>query len=265
MVLPRHVICALGGWKSFDPVARVVRAAGGGDFTFDHKHSRLASDPRMMGAFEASADRVKPSLQRQDREAILKHGAVAYVMSPPLPAPEAQALSARMLAVVQALLDAGAVAVKGESSGIAHGAARWRALAGRAAAARNDAVERAGALFAAWVRRPIREGGLFYSCGMHLLGERDLELPPGPDLADDLGWIDLLALYLLADKPARGLTDGEGFRQRPQGERRILRLHDCTRYPEDDFSYNPYGYWRLEREQAGPPPPPMARPPIPGL
>lgn len=256
MVLPRHVLCALGAWKSLAPVARVVRQAGGGDFTFDDEHSQLAPDPRMMGAFDAAADRVKPSLLRQDREAILKHSAVVYVLSPPLPAADAPELSTRALSLVTALLDAGAAAIKNESSGIAHGAARWRALATRAlrasggAAGRPDRLERASALYAAWVRRPIRDTALLYSCGMHLLGERDVELPPGPQLSEDLDWLDLLALYQLAEKPARGLVAGEGFRRRPQGERRILELHACERYAMDDFSYNPYGYWRLVPEAA---------------
>jgi hypothetical protein len=268
MVLPRHVICALGAWKSLAPVERVVRSAGGGDFTFDDEHSQLAPDPRMMGAFDAAADRLKPSLLRQDREAILKHGAVVYVLSPRLPAAEAPELSNRTLAVVAALLDAGATAIKGESSGIAHGAARWRALAERARRARGgtraELLERAAALVGAWVRRPIRDGGLLYSCGMHLLGERDIELPAGAQIGDDLEWMDLLALYQLAEKPARGLVEGEGFRRRPQGERRILQLHACERYAMDDFSYTPYGYWRLIREDDQPAaPPPGPRKPLP--
>jgi hypothetical protein len=80
---------------------------------------------------------------------------------------------------------------------------------------------------------------------MHLLGERDLEIAASKNVHDDLAWLDLLALYLLAEKPARGLTAGEGFRQRPEGERRILRITTCERYPRDDFMYNPFGYWRL--------------------
>lgn len=113
--------------------------------------------------------------------------------------------------------------------------------------ARGDKLERAAALYAAWVRRPIRDKQILYSCGMHLLGERDIELGPGEHKSDDLGWMDLLALYLLAEKPGRGLSDGEGFRQRPNGERRTLRLAACDRYQPDDFAYNPFGYWQLER------------------
>jgi hypothetical protein len=204
----------------------------------------------MMSAFDAADDRGNPSLLREDRAAIMGHRAVVYLISPRLPAPEAQQRSVQALALIQALFDGGATAIKGESSGIAHGAARWRQLARRAAtaAATGDPLERASTLYAAWVRRPIRDGALLYSCGMHLLGEHDLELGPGEQLTDDLGWMDLLALYLLAENPGRGLGDGEDFRKRPQGERRILRLRTCERYQPEDFSFNPYGYWQLERE-----------------
>jgi hypothetical protein len=252
MVLPRNVLCVLGAWKSLAPVARLAREAG---FELDDEHSQLEPDRRMMSAFEAAADRVKPSLLREDRAAIMGHRAVVYLLSPRLPVAEAQARSVQALALVQGLLDSGATAIKGESSGITHGAARWRQLAKRAvaAAATGDLLERASALYAAWVRRPIRDGAVLYSCGMHLLGEHDLELGPGEQLTDDLGWMDLLALYLLAEKPSRALVDGEGFRQRPEGERRILRLRACERYEPGDFAFNPYGYWQLEREsrQAG--------------
>ncbi len=250
MILPRHVICALGSWTSLTLVSRIVENAGAG-FLLDHGHSQLEPDPRMPGAFAAAADRVKPTLQREDRNAILAHRAVVYILSPKLPAAEAQDVSAQTLALVGALLDGGAVAVKAESSGIAHGAARWRQLAARAARAhsRGDILERAATLHAAWVRRPIRDGALFYSCGMQLLGERDLELrAEGTQLGEALSWMDLLALYLLAEKPGRGLQHGESFRQRPDGERRTLHLRSCERYEEGDFSFNPYGYWQLRRD-----------------
>jgi hypothetical protein len=250
MVHPRHVLCALGRWTNLTPVSRIIRSIGA-DFEMDVTYSQLKADPRMVGAFEASADRVKPSLRKEDREAIRNHTAVVYVLSSPL-GEDAQDVSVRALALVQALLDGGATAIKNDSAGIAHGVARWRSLAARAAAASarsaNENLERASALYGAWVRRPIRDGTLLYSCGMQLLGERDIEIPASPQLSTDLDWMDLLALYLLAEKPSRGLTSGEGFRQRPDGERRVLHLRSCERYQPDNFSYNPYGYWQLRRQ-----------------
>ena len=242
-VQPRHIVCVLGNWKSFDEVERVVARAGGDGFSFDSEYSQLEPDERMEDAFAACMDRVHPSMKRTDDAAIENHGAVAYIKSPPLPAAAAQVVSARTLAVIDALLDAGGVAVKSESAGIAHGVARWRKLARQARS--EDLLERADALRLAFVRRPISDDDVLYSCGMHLLGERDVEVTSTGDVFDDIGWLDLLAIYLLAEKPARGVHDGEGFRQKPRGERRVLQSSACTRYESDDFMFNPYGYWRL--------------------
>jgi hypothetical protein len=254
MVVPRHVICALGPWSDLDAIQKAVRKAGGPGFLVDHRHSQCEPDPRMGKAFVAAADRVRPSLKHEDHAVIAKHKAVAYVMSPRLVTAEALEISRRMLTVVRALFDAGSVAVKGESSGIAHGAARWKELEARVtrAAGNEDTLERTSALIQAWVRRPIKDGELLYSCGMHLLGEHDVEVMASKDVHDDIAWMDLLAIYLLAERPTRGLRDGEGFRQRLDGERRILRLTTCERFGSEDFMFNPFGYWRLTtNEPAG--------------
>jgi hypothetical protein len=243
--LPRHVVCALGNWPSFEPVERVVRDIGGGRFQLDREYSMLAPDNRMLRAFAASADTVNLSITEADEAAIASHTAVAYIMSSPIPADQAIAISGTTLAMIDALFAADvAVAIKDESAGIAHGAARWRELATRATS--NELLERASALQHAFVRRPLSDDGLLYSCGMHLLGDRDVEVSASADVFDDIGWIDLVALYLLAEKPDTGVHDGEGFRQTEDGERRVLRGYPCERYENDDFFWNPYGYWRLE-------------------
>jgi len=244
---PRHVVCVLGTWKKLDAVEEIVAKIGGEGFKLDAEYSQLESDDRMPAAFEASADRVDPSITDDDEAAINRHTAVAYVMSPPLPAAGALDLSAKTLAIVDALLDAGALAVKSESAGVAHGAKRWRKLA--KGARKKSVLDRADALRLAFVRRPIGDGKLLYSCGMHLLGERDIEIRASDDVFDDIGWMDLLAIYLLAEKPARGVHAGEGFRQEAGGERRVLRARTCKRYDDDDFFYNPYGYWRMAADK----------------
>ena len=238
---PRHVVCVLGTWKNFAAVNRAVARADG--FSLDTEFSILESDDRMQNAFAACADRVDPSMTKQDLAAIDRHTAVAYIMSPPLRAARTVEMSGRMLAIIDELLDGGALAVKSESAGVAHGAKRWRDLAERARS--TDLLERTTGLRLAFVRRPIAFENILYSCGMHLLGERDIEVDHTDDPLEDVGWIDLVATYLLAEKPERGVHDGEGFRQVEGGERRILRSRECDRYEPDEFFYNPYGYWRL--------------------
>jgi hypothetical protein len=247
MVQPRHVVCLLGSWKSFGEIERVLAEKGGEGFEIDTDYSKLEPDPRMAAAFAASADRVTPSMTDADRDAIRDHKSVAYLLSPPIAPGKGQVISRQMLAIVDALVDVGITAIKGESSGIAHGLSRWRVLASHAAG--GTKLERASALRLAWVRRPIKDGEILYTCGMHLLGERDIEIAASDDVASDLGWMDLLAIFLLAEQPEGGVAEGEGFRQTEDGERRVLRAHACERYEEDSFMYNPYGYWRLDRDQ----------------
>lgn len=245
-VRARHVVCFLGEWKDFDAVEATLAEVGGDGFRLDDEYSALARDPRMPRAFEASRDRVVPSFEPSDEEAVAKHRAVAYVLSPPMEPAGAQAISARMLAVIAALFEAGATAVKGESSGIAHGRKHWLSMAERAAA--QDVLERAAALTDAWVRRPLddEDRGVLYSCGMHLLGEPDVEMPRLMEPMEAVRWIDALTIYLTAEKPEHGLHDGETFRPTEDHARRVLRSRKCDRYEEDDFFFNPTGYWNLE-------------------
>ena len=98
----------------------------------------------------------------------------------------------------------------------------------------------------------IHDGEVYYSCGMHLLGEADVELAPGstaepePELL--LEWVttmEIASYYLLTEQPEHGVQDGEGFRIAQDAPRWIMNRMECERFEEDDFFHNPYGYWRL--------------------
>jgi hypothetical protein len=206
-----------------------------------------------MTSFDASYDRVTPSMTEADWRAVRGHRAVAYVLSPPIRKKQAADISGRALLLIAALLRRGGVAAKGEGAGIAHGRARWLELAGDFARAREqgDAHAEGASLYWAWVRRPIldEDEAVYYSCGMHLLGERDIEIGTSVELGDALEWMDLLGLYLAGDRPTRPLKDGEGFRLKDAGPRRLMRFRPCERYEEDEFIFNPYGYIRLEPDE----------------
>ena len=253
--LPRHVICFLGRWQDFSDVRAAV-ASCGDDFTFDEEYSRLSPDSRMLTAFEASVDRFNPTMTDEDWESIRSHTAVAYILSPPMPQQVAESISARSLLLTSMLLNQGALAAKSESAGLAHGRARWIEL-GREYSDAIDGGDKYSAsctLCRAWVQRAIHDPstGTIYSVGMHLLGQRDTEIDDSLDMATALEWIDLMGLYLVADKPDRPVLDGEGFRLREGGPRRMIRHVRCERYEDDDFFFNPYGYNRLVSDVNGP-------------
>jgi hypothetical protein len=246
----QHVLCLVGAKLDFDRIAEILARIGGDSFTLDSEFSQHEPDSRMAEAFSASADRVVPSMTDADRAAIAGHGAVAYVITPPAPAADAMEVSARTLAVLAELLREGPAtgveAVKDDGSGIAHGRQRWLDLADAAEAAKrdDDGGELAGVLYSAFVRRPLSSGRVFYSCGMHLLGEADIELTAADD-EGGLEWMDALARYLLSEQGSDGIRDGDTFGLVADGPRRVLRWYRCARYAEDDLFHNPHGYWRL--------------------
>ncbi len=245
---PRHVLCVLGHWDSFAPVHAIVDSVSP-EFTLDLDYSQLESDKRMKDAFKASVDRNSPTIHGAEWRTIDSHSAVAYILSPPIKKAEAESIAATALLLVAELLNVGGIAAKSESAGLAHGRDRWLDLAReyRKAHKQGDAHTASAALYRAWVQRAIHDedSHSLYSVGMHLLGHRDVELGDDLDVSDAVKWIDLMGLYLVADKPKRALKSGEGFRLSDSGPRRIIELDDCERYAEDDFFFNPYGYVRL--------------------
>jgi hypothetical protein len=250
-VIPRQVLCVLGRWRDLGPVEEIVHQIGGNGFELDREFSRLGPDSRMVRSFEASYDRVTPSMTAEDWQAVREHSAVVYVLSPPIQKNQALEISGRALILTAALLQASGLAVKAEGAGIAHGRAKWMDLATSYAQAKMSADTHVmgSTLYWTWVRRPLLEEGqtTFYSCGMHLLGERDIEIDSSLDVDAATEWIDLLGLYLVADRPARKIENGAGFRLSDAGPRRIIRFAPCERYEQDEFLFNPYGYLRLEQ------------------
>ena len=203
----------------------------------------------MARSFEVSFQPAVGASYCSDWEAIQAHTSVAYILSPPLNQRTSQSMTGSALLLVKDLFDVGAVAVKSESGGVTHGRETWLKLVDdySDAMVKDDDANASAALYYAWVRRGLlwQQEDVFYTVGMHLLGHRECEFQPAIDQSDAMGWIDLLALYLLYDKPDRAVLNGEGFRQNADGPRKIIRQYPCIRYEQDDFRHNPYGANRL--------------------
>ncbi|SOD75341.1 hypothetical protein SAMN06272781_3145 [Streptomyces sp. 1222.2] len=249
-VTPIHVLCAVGVGLDPEILTRAVEEAGAGEFTVEEVQHE--PDPRMREAFDAALGARRATQDDEfgdgDWAAVDAHDSVAFVLSPPMSQFSAFEVSRRALAVTAALLTNGATAVKNDSSGVACGRERWLALADRAAAAENI-DELAIALCEAWVVPAMLDGDAFYTCGMHLLGEADVELVPGravePELLPEwLTTMDVARYYLLTEQPSHGIRDGEGFRITPDARRWIMHRVECE-LEEDDTFHNPYGRWRL--------------------
>jgi hypothetical protein len=240
-IKPRHIMCLLGNWKSIEEVHAVVSAIGKG-FELDREFSILKNDDRMKKAFEASADRVVPSMQAEDWAAIEKHTAVAYVLSPLIERDKSVQLAVQAMVVMSNLLRAGkAVALKHDTSGLAHGKARWLELFDKAKASKGEDVF--APMIEAAVRRPIADKQALYSCGAQLLGVRDVEVVGEKDERKAAQMMDQLINAQL--RAGYNAPAPESMRLGMSGKAAPIVVTRTKRYEEDDFFYNPYGYLRV--------------------
>lgn len=243
---PRLVVGALGQWTSLDAVAELVAEIGGPRVSLDWVESATRPQPGMPEAFRLAADRLQPSFGPDDEAAAHDHTAVAYVVTEQLPRHAAAPTARAMLRVIGALFGlAGATAVKCESSGIAHGRDHWLALA-RTAARSDDPQQRHEALVRSWVRMPLSDREALYSCGMHLLGHPDVELPARMDPHLAARWMLTVGKRSL-DVERGELQVGSTLRVDGQPLRRA-RLRPCRRHQENDLVHNPWGYWDLRAQ-----------------
>lgn len=231
---PRHVFCFLGGEGSFAALRHAIQASiddFADGFEIDEEYSQDEPDDRMEDAFFHSWDRVVPQVwSSADEEAVRDHGCVVYVLGPPMTAEHAVDLSRIALRLVVETLKNGAIAVKGESAGIAHGVDRWREL-GRLAEQAARPPELGHACRLAFVRRPVSEDGLYRSVGNHLVGlpEVCVSMRLSDDELELVAMIDAFTDEMLGKGPDAALADS-GRQTVPEQV-----------YEEDDFSYNPYG------------------------
>jgi len=211
-------------------------------FSIDRTYSQGRPDPKMQWSFEVCRDRVSPNAwSPADEDAVIHHKSVLYVLGPPMNQSKTIAFSAAALRIVEELIDAGAIAVKGESAGVAHGLARWQQLADECKkAARTShglaltpAMSRICRL--AFAKRPLASERYFESVGFHLVGL------PEVYVAKSLG----------SDRDAVRLVDDVADEMAKRGVDETLRKRklsvSCTSsYAEGDFKFNPYGIVHIE-------------------
>lgn len=241
-VKSRHVLCFLGGEggkaRLSDAVSAAIAEFAKG-FAIDESYSRSETDPRMERSFGVCWDRVEPNAWTdKDEEAVLNHKSVLYVLGPPMTSETSTTVSAAALMLVVAAIKAGALAVKGESAGIAHGLARWQQLAASAGSALQSDDDRALRRICrlAFAKRPLSSEKYFESVGFHLVGLPDVYV--ARSYGGDRGAVALMDS--VADDMARRKLD------------EVLRAHKARlsreqAYAADDFKFNPYGIVVIER------------------
>lgn len=241
-VRPRHVLCLLGGEGGLarlkDAATHAIEQIAAG-FSIDTTYSQDKPDPNMSRSFGVCWDRVAPNAWSGADEAdVAGHKSVLYVLGPPMSADNAVMCSAGALFLVDAVIKAGATAAKGESAGVAHGLARWAALAHDAAAALqsddNIALRRTCRL--AFAKRPLAGRSHMETVGFHLVGLPEV----------------YVAKAYGSEREVVAVMDEVGDQLAQRGLDAVLRdrkarLSEETSYPSDDFKFNPYGIVTIDR------------------
>eukprot|EP00698_Gefionella_okellyi_P024231 TRINITY_DN8498_c0_g1_i1.p1 TRINITY_DN8498_c0_g1~~TRINITY_DN8498_c0_g1_i1.p1 ORF type:complete len:242 (+),score=17.67 TRINITY_DN8498_c0_g1_i1:2-727(+) len=235
-VEPRYVICVLH-INQVDIQAVVSQHS---DFEYDERYSLAKADGRMLNSFVTSADRMRPSFGDEDVAAIGLHKAVNYFLSSPLCENNCESVTKEVLRIIIECFEIGALAVKCESSGIAHGKQRWIGLCELSANGDQGLLP----AMLAFVRFPLSSpDGSIASVGMHLIGLRDGRICNGISVPMHLD--AFLAYQLRAD--GKLLIEGGIFQPDNSDVVYRLSLQQDKRYEQDDFFFNPYGLWCLTR------------------
>jgi hypothetical protein len=231
----KSVLCIPGPWKDQNAFATAIADAGrylcaGGmlmdlqsksafNYTFEN------ADKRMAQAFRAAGPQLPENVLKQ----IERHRSVLYLISFELNLAGANAL----MHAAAAVLNAGGLAIKVETAGLAHTAAQWQEFCG------TQAQHSAHQAFVVYV-----SGATSYSCGMHNFGLFDAsvssddskKLNTAVELLRTFNW------YQISESPQ--LQSGQSFATQESGPIYQLALATSRFVPTDPF-YNAFGTWQL--------------------
>jgi hypothetical protein len=232
------ILCIPGTWSDpNDFVAKIVADSGGGRFTF--ADGRLVdvesneqvmvdlcpADPGLADAFRASG---QGKLSEEVLARIERHTAVAYLRFPS----DIPGQRERLMEYTRLLARIGGLAVRLESSGIAHTLEHWLGML-------------TGSPFDLYCASVVLVGGesYAYSCGMHHFGLPDSAVPRtlAGDAADVMNRFNF---WRISEQPE--LSNGNTFSVDAAAPRMRITLVEDSRYPTDAPVHNPHGVWRLD-------------------
>ncbi len=233
------IIGVPGVWKNQAEVSRAITAQNNDlifagftlmdtatqDVSFVELHDY---DPRLVDVFETLGE---PSINDQDLEKIAAHRSTLWVLSSEVSIEQAR----RMMKVGRTLLNAGGLAVKVESSGVAHSARRWHEFA-----VSDDLPQ----MYCAYVNL-IEGDDYIYSCGMHNFGLPDASVGSKLGAAEAAQLLNQFNAYQLEELPQ--LEDGHYFSLDEVAPRYKLSFEACEAYEPEHPFYNPFGRWHLRQ------------------
>jgi hypothetical protein len=235
------VLAIPGGWLNrLEIVTSIAKKSQGYLFageTITHLNNRQSFDLEIAnhntGLCQAFALAGRGDFSDQDLKRLARHTFTLYAIGPGGSLEAARSI----MNLAAGLLRSGGIAVKVDSSGLAHNAERWLNYV-------RYKDSELTALYDAYVLIAT-SGNTLYSCGMHNLGYPDAiaEISESPDETAHL--LQTFLLYLLHETPQ--LRDGNSFSVSAATPHYRLKMENCTIYSPGALFYNPFGRWRLSR------------------
>ncbi len=234
--LPEMVLCIPGPWTDTTELIRSLIERDSG-YLFAGRILMCAQtrfscelvfegpDERMPHAFRAAAPHWRDT---PEMEAVDGHRSVVYLVG----SGGSHENATSLMEAGAALVRAGGLGVKVESTGLAHTPAAWL-----------DHCEHLHLFFAHRALVLYLTGEPVSSCGMHNLGLRDAVTDGQDDMAAAVELLRAFTHYLYAEEPE--IRAGQTFSvARDAPGYRIEETQDQP-YGPDSLFHNPYGFWRL--------------------
>jgi hypothetical protein len=236
--LPPIAISVPGQWETLESAARQIAARSGGYLFTGDALTNIATgrawacdvigpDKSLHKTYERAGQGRMPKAEL----AMLRKHTLTLRLYGPGGSYEA---ARNMMTLAAALLRAGGIAVKVDSSGIAHGREDFLAL--------HADVEPGGVYWTYVSLINSSEG--FHTCGMHALGHRDVITSDEADPRQ--AWLLMHQFNGYSTQSGMIIADGDAV-----GDEQGVLFHayqeSCTLYPRSSLYYNPYGMWRLKK------------------
>ncbi len=233
--MDKIILCVPGVWKTrTDLIEGLIKAdtgyiaagfvmtpVGGGEMVeLDiRKH-----EPEVSAAFRATS---LGRFSEEELASIDEHNMVIYALCNIKDFNSA----IEAMKVGHALLKAGGLGIKVETSGVSHPKPEWLGFSEKLSAD----------VFRAFVVTVTSERHLL-SCGMHSFNQPDGIIDA--DIEDANYTLQTFLLYLLAEEPA--ITHGQTFAAAEEMETlQISKVLSSQVYPKGDIFYNPLNFWAL--------------------
>ncbi len=233
---PEIVLCIPGMWANrSELVERIVKQSEGYLFAGfilhnmeSHEFFELKYETRdegMQAAFRAASPHWvnTPEMAR-----ISRHASVVYLAGPGGSVGNVQAI----MRAANALLKAGGLGVKVDTTGIAHGPSAWREMCEEF---QYGSAHRGFVLHVGGDRE-------IYTCGMQNFGMKDVIAEKFDD-DDTLELLRIFTRYMVVELPE--ILDGQTFKVTPDAPVYRIVVDPGVSYDRGSLFSNTYGFWRL--------------------